>query len=311
MPSFFLCPLLFADTVTLKNGKDLKGLVVEKHADRIILSTEKKEIPILLKGIKEIKYDDPEQSLLQIGKSYEADGKWAVALAYYEKALEVNPDFEEAKVAAQGMRNRFWAETTEGPKNEIEKQQLLYDSWGQSRSIDALIKKQVTEDAKALKDGLGIRLGKKGDWVRVEVVDSSKDAWLAGLQKNDRLVSIDGQSLRYLNVALVQKSFLSPRYSGFTLELKRDIFLHKDHNEKSLGDFGFELRLQYQGLTVQNVQSGSLAQRSGLKDGDLLVALGGASTRYTSLTELKKLIEQNLDDRVVLTIHRTALLTRK
>ena len=52
MPSFFLCPVVFADTVTLKNGKDLKGLVVEKHADRIILSTEKKEIPILLKGIK-------------------------------------------------------------------------------------------------------------------------------------------------------------------------------------------------------------------------------------------------------------------
>ena len=311
LPSFFLCASASADTVTLKNGKDLKGLVVEKHADRIILSTENKEIPILLKGIKEIHYSDSEQSFLQIGKSYETDGKLAIALAYYEKALEINPNLEEAKAAAQGVRSRFWAETTQGPKNEIEKQQLLYDAWGQGRSIDELIKKKSAKEAQALRDGLGIRLGQKGDWVRITAVDSQKDAWIAGVRKNDRLVSMDGQSMRYLNVDLIHKSFLFPRYSGFTLELERDIFLHKSSHVHSMNDFGFELKLDHPGLVVQKVKPGSAAEQAGLKDEDLFIAVNGVSTRYTLLAQVKKMIEKNSDDRVVLTIRRNALLTRK
>ncbi len=46
LPSLFSCPEIFADTVILKTGKDLKGLVVEEHEDRIIFSTENGEIPV-------------------------------------------------------------------------------------------------------------------------------------------------------------------------------------------------------------------------------------------------------------------------
>ncbi len=309
--SLLLCPESVADTITLKNGKDLKGLVVEKHADRIILSTEKKELPILLKGIKNIQYDDPERSLLEVGKAYEQSGELAVALAYYEKALTINPGFEEAKAASQGVRNRFWAISTQGPKNEIEKQQLLYDAWGQGRSIDDLIRKKVVEETKALRDGLGIRLEKKGDWVRIGYVDSRKDAWVAGLRKNDRLVSIDGQSLRYLSVDLIQKSFLSPRYSNFTLEFERNIFLHGDGNKKSSTQLGFQLKLEYQGLVISRVKSESPANQSGLRDQDLLVAVNDESVRYLPIDKVSQLIQKTSHDRVVLSIRRSTLLARK
>lgn len=309
--SLSLCRESFADTITLKNGKDLKGLVVEKHADRIILSTERKEIPILLKGIKNIQYDDPERSLLEVGKVYEQSGELAVALAYYEKALTINPGFEEARAGSQGVRNRFWAVSTQGPKNEIEKQQLLYDAWGQGRSINDLIRKKVIEETKALRDGLGIRLEKKGDWVRIQYVDSQKDAWIAGLRKNDRLVSIDGQSLRYLSVDLIQKSFLSPRYSNFTLEFERDIFLHGDGNRRSSGKLGFQLELEYQGLVVTGIKPDTPANQSGLRDQDLLVAVNGEPVRYLPIDQVSGLIQKTSHDRVVLSIRRTALLARK
>ncbi len=100
LTSFLILSEAFADTILLKNEKEIKGLVVERYADRIILSTEKGEIPILLSGIKKIDYDDAEQNFMQVGRAYEAENKYGEALAYYEKALEANPNFEEAKKAA-------------------------------------------------------------------------------------------------------------------------------------------------------------------------------------------------------------------
>jgi tetratricopeptide (TPR) repeat protein len=165
LPSLFVCLPAKADTIFLKNGKELKGLVVERHADRVILSTEKGEMPVFLKTIKNIKYDDRAQSFFQIGMAYEKEARLGEAMAYYLKALDENPDLPEVRSALQGVRSRFYASTTEGPREEMEKQQILHDSWTKSQPIGDLIQKRRQEHAKLLRDGLGLALEKKGDWV--------------------------------------------------------------------------------------------------------------------------------------------------
>ncbi len=311
LPSLFFCSNLLADTITLKNGKDLKGLVVEQHADRIILSTDKGEIPILSKGIRNIQYDEAEQNFMKIGKAYEAEGKLGEALAYYAKAVEINPNFEEAKKAAIGVRNRFWSQALEGPRNEIEKKQLIYDAWGQGRPMDELIRKQELKQAAALREGLGVSLEKKGDWIRFDFVDSKKAAAVAGLRKNDRLVSIDGRSLRYLSEEVVRKDLLLPRFSNFTLEFERDCFVHKETSAARIRDLGFKLKLEYQGLLVQSVQGNGRVWEAGLRDGDLLTHVDGTATRYMPLKKVVQLIENSKEDRIVFTIRRQALLARR
>lgn len=310
-PSHFFLSELSADTISLKNGKDLKGLVVEQHADRIILSTEKGEIPILRSGIKNIQYDEPEQNFIQLGKAYEAENQWAPALAYYEKAAEINPNFEEAKVAALGARNRLWAASTEGPRNEIEKQQLIYDAWGQGKAVEQLIKKQAVRETQALKEGLGLELEKNGDWVRVAAVAAKKPAAEASLKKNDRLVSVDGGSLRFLSADAVKTTLLFPRYSNFTLEFERDCFLHKKPGRARLKDLGFNLKLEYRGLIVESVKPGSAAEDAGLKEGDLLVRVGQQATRYMPMKKAVQWIEVASQDRGILTVRRNALMTRR
>ena len=311
LPSLFFCSNLLADTITLKNGKDLKGLVVEQHADRIILSTEKGEIPIFLKGVKNIRYDDPAQNFMKIGQAYESEGKLGEALAFYEKAAEVNPDFEEAEKAANGVRNRFWAQRTEGPRNQMETKQMIYDAWGQGRPIDQLIHKEVLEQTTALREGLGVSLDRKGDWICFDFVDPKKEAAVAGLRKNDRLVSMDGRSLRYLNEEVVVKDFLSPKFSNFTLEFERDCFVHKERNQVNLPDLGLKLRLEYQGLIIQSVKDGSPAAEAGLKEGDLLTRVDGTATRYMPLKKVVQLIQHSQEDRIVFTIRRSTLLVRR
>lgn len=306
LPSLFLLSNAVADTIELKNDRKLKGLVVERHVDRIILSTEKGEIPILLAGIKNIEYDEPEQNFMQIGKAYEAQDKLGEALAYYEKALEMNPDFEEARRAATAMRNRFWTKSTEGPQNEIEKKQLLYDAWGSGQSFTDAPKKKSLEQAEKLKSAFGMTLEKKGDWVRV---GGARHA--VPVQKGDRLVAMDGESLRYLNVDAVARKMLEPWFSNFTLELERDYFLQKIKGEKELKDFGVKLKLATQGVLVDEVIPAGAAAEAGLKAEDLLTAIDGVSTRYLPMKKISEMIEANSRPALVFTIRRSVFLTRR
>ena len=310
IPSFFLCSELFADTIALKNGKNLKGLVVEEHEDRILLSTENGEIPILRRGIQSIEFDDPAQNFLSVGRAYEDKQRWGEALAYYEKALELNPNLADATKAAVRVRNRFWSKAAAGPMAEVEKRQALYETWEKQRFQQK--SSGLDKDPQQLMgESLGARLVKKDDWVHLSEVSPKKDAAQAALRANDRLVSVDGDSLRYLSVEAVREKLVWPRYSSFTLEFDRDCRLIKTGFEKEFREFGFELKLEAQGLVVTNVVGGSTAARAGLKTNDLLVGVNGNSTRYLPIKKLMGVIQKNRSDvQAVLTVRRSVILSR-
>ncbi len=311
IPSLFLCSPLYADTVQLKDGHELKGLVVEKHEDRIVLNTEKGETPILKNTIQNILYDDSEQNFLQLGEAHEAVERWSEALVYYEKALEANPNFDEAKKAMARVRNRFWSKAAAGPKSEIEKRQALYDSWGMGRSVESFSKSQTRSQTVSLREGFGLELESKGDWVQLSQVFPKKDAFAAGLKKNDRLVAIDGKSIRYLSPSLVQEKLLTPRYSSFILDFERDCALMKTGFEKELAEFGLDLKQEYQGAVVYSVKKISPAFNAGLKEKDLLVAVNGNPIRYLPLKKLLGIIESAKNDTVILSVRRSVMLTRR
>ena len=310
LPSFFILSPLYADTIILKTGKEIKGLVVERHADRIILSTENGEKPILLKGIKNIKYDDPEQNFFQMAQAYESENKLGEALAYYEKAIEINPNFEEAKKAALGVRNHFWAASAQGPADEMEKKQTLYDAWGQGKSPESTAKTQSDNEIQRLKDGLGILLEAKGDWVQVSTVYSGKPAVVAGLKNHDRLVAIDGASLRYLSSAVVIKRLLEPRFTNFNLEVERD-FSVPHTAAQGVQSLGFEMVLGYDGLSIKNVNPDGAASRLGLRQDDLVTAIDGKATRYMPIKKALEMIQKSKHGSVLIAIRRSMLLARR
>ncbi len=301
----------FADTILLKNEKEIKGLVVEKHTDRIILSTEKGEIPILLSGIKNIQYDDAEQNFMQIGRAYEAKNKYGEALAYYEKAVEINPAYEEAKKASAAMKSRFWAATTEGPQSEMDKQQAIYDSWGQGRSPELAVKKRISKDVNSLRESLGLTLIKKSDWVYAGQVTSKGDAASAGLRRGDRLVSIDAESLRYLAAAVVAKKMIQPRYSSFILEYERECRIQKAGEGKFSGNLGLDLKLDSLGISVLKIVPGGPADQAGIREGDLVEWVNRESTRFMPLGKVLKIIKDADQGAVVLSVRRSAMLTRR
>lgn len=312
LPSLLFCSELRADAVRLKNGKDLKGLVVEEHEDRIILSTENGEIPVLRRGIQKIDYDDPAQNFTQVGRAYEDKQRWGEALGYYEKALELDPEQEEAKKAVVRLRNRFWAKAAVGPINEIEKRQVLYETWGQGAFSTTRKAPTPPDPAELVEKELGVRLLKRGDWVLFSEVTPKKDAAVNGLRKNDRLVAVDGNSLRYLSVEAVREKLASPRYSNFTLEYDRDHRLAKTGFEKDLQEFGFQLKFDTQGMVVSSVKPSTAASRAGLRQNDVVISVNGASVRYQPIKKLMDVIQKNPTElEAVFTVRRSVLLARR
>lgn len=296
-----------ADTVILKNEKELKGLIVEQHEDRVILSTEKGEVPVFRAGITNIKFDDPSQNFYQVGSAYEKEGKYGEALAYYEKSLELNPSAKETQMAASRVRNHFWQASTEGPKGEIEKRQLLSDAYGTGK----LPKKGTAVNSdKELKDRLGIRLKRRGDWNSIMSVDSSKPFGQAGLRMGDELVSIDGQSLRFLNASVVTKKLLEPHASHIIIQTQRDLVIMKE-SPLSLSDIGFNLKLEYDGLVITEVASEGRAYKAGLRDNDLLIFVNGSPTRYTPMGKVKQIIEDPATKKIVFSVRRNFFVTPK
>jgi len=292
----------------MKDGQIVKGLVVEEHEDRFILSTEKGEMPVLRSAVKEVEYDDPAQNFLQVGRAYEEKNRWGEALAYYEKALQLNPDLEDAKKAMVRVRNLFWAQSATGPVAEIERRQSLYETWDKGRFKD---KDAAGAPADPAADSLGVKLAQKDDWVYLSEAAPKKDAALAGLRTGDRLVAMDGESLRYLSAEAVRPKFISPRYSSFTLEYDRDCKIMKSGFEKSTRDLGFVLKLESRGLVIWRVFPKGAAALAGLKEGDLLVSVNGATTRYLPLKKFMTMLQKNPSDtHAVFTVRRSAILAR-
>ncbi len=309
LPLLFISSPLLADTIQMKNGETMKGLVVEEHDDRIILSTENGEIPVLRTTIKEVEYDDPAQNFMQAGRAYEDKKRWGEALAYYDKALQVNPELEDARKASVRMRNMFWSQSATGPVEEIERRQTLYETWDRGRFAEK--NSNAGKPAQQLvAEGVGVTLVQKDDWVRLSEVSPKKEAAKAGLKVGDRLVAVDGESLRYLSAETVLPKFVSPRLSSFTLEYDRDCQLAKSGSEKATRDLGFELKLETRGLTVSRVIPGSAAARAGLKENDLLVAVNGKTTRYLPIKKFMATVKNPSNGYVKMTVRRAALLPR-
>lgn len=283
----------WADTVNFKNGDQLKGLVVEEHEDRVILSTADGEMPVMRKDIEEINFDDPAYTLLSMGRQLERSKKLGEALSYYEKAVQLNPELQEAKTAAIGVRSKMWAGFTEGPVSEVEKQQEIQDAWRADITIDEQAEKDDELDENLLWKRMGFSLLQDGDFARVDDVRVGSYAHQAGLRVQDVVYAVDGRSMRYIQKRVVTQDLLNPRYASMTVEVRRKVTFPAKLKKSDLKNIGIELIQDYNGAMILRVKDGSPAARLGIKKGDRLVRVGEENTRYMPLAKIGKAFKSN------------------
>ena len=305
-----VCSDISADTITLHSNERIKGLVVENHEDRVVLSTVDGEVVFFRSDITQIDFDDTEYSLLDLARELEKKKKWDIALSYYERALKINPLLDKARQAALGIRSRIWSTQSRGPVDEVAKQQEIQDAWRANVDISKIAERKKVSDEQLLWKRLKVRLKQHEDWLVLDKVQVGSAVFKQGLRKQDELVSLDGKSLRYLNEETVTRRLIEPRFSSAVVQVRRRIRIPLSAKANRLRDLGFRIRQEYNGLTVTYVEPGSFADKNGLKKMDIISMINQEKTRYLPLKEGVKIIESSSGPTLDLIIRRSMTITR-
>ncbi len=280
---FICCSSCFPDTIHMKDGKEEKGLVVEEYIDRVVFSTADGEKEFFKKDIDSIEYDTPEQNLYQIGREYEKRGWYEKAAFYYRRALEINPEYKEARDAFLSSHAILWREEEARAKKELEHRRLVLDWRDKKGSTEPSL--PIPQDKnEVLKKNLGIELlTDDGNFIAQKVIDGSS-AYNAGIRVGDVLSAIWGRLIRYSTFEDVFNELNIPKFSEIRLTIERDVILEGR-------EIGVSFKVRYDGLTITEIRPDSIAEKAGLKEGDIVTYIDKAPTRYMPLETAVELIK--------------------
>jgi len=254
-----------ADAIYLNDGNVLKGLVVEEHHDRVLLSTLDGEKAVPRSDIDEIFFDALEQNYYYLANRFLDEGDFEHAEKFYAKALSVNPDYSEIRKGLLRL------------KDEKEKN----------------IKKWKPADLQGLLREQGsISIAREDDFCVVRGVFREDSQ----LRPGDAITAVWDVSSKFMSAEEVAARITGIPGTRATITIERDIKVRLARAPWYFRMFGRQrkeslpLTMEPEGLTVGKLGSASSAVKSGLRAGDRIIAIEGASTRYMPLRKARALI---------------------
>ena len=284
LPTLFLPTLFpptgFADEIYFTSGRSMKGLVVEEHADRLVVSTVDGEQVILRREVDEVFFDDPERNFIYLGNEALAAGDLQAAVTLYRKALQLNPRWEEGLDALRRAEDH---------------QRRLTNGWS------------VADPVQALWNHWGLRLAATDDYPVVAEVVPEGMAQQAGLQAADQVIAVWGESAAFRPLPEVAERLLGPAGTPVKLTIQRLVTVAATRRP-ALDWPGFEVTMAPAGLTVSKV--GPLGASAGLKPDDLIVQLNGRLMRYVPLASARTMLREAKSRGLQVAVHRHHLIIR-
>ena len=291
----------FSDTIQLTSGEKVMGIIVEEYADRVVVSTFEGEKIVHRNNIKSLYYDQMEQNLIKLGDKYFGRGEYDKAYFYYEKATKVNPELKIARDKMNFIMGHLFRKKEEAKEDSVKRRQE-FEEWTPD-------KPQTVEGAdfkKELYEDIGFRISDKNNTIRVRSLRKGSPAEISGLKNNDILISVWGRLTGYMNEKDVATMLLKESGGEIKIVAERYILVNKKKPIiKNYRDIiGGRLDMLIEGLTVVELGELGAGKNAGLKEGDLIVAIDGKSTRYMPIKEAIDIIEDTKKDTVIFTIRR-------
>ena len=278
---------LFADTIFLKHGDTIKGIVTEQYEDRVIIRVPGGEIGIYRNRISHIRFDEPEQNYLQLGDKYMEKKRFDKAVQLYKRAVKINPDFQQAKDALLRLEDRRKAYIIERQKKE------------------ELFRKTREEPEITLRKMLGIEI----DRTYKMYIYPESPAAKKGIQTGDKLISIYNQQVKHMPLAKVRQYLIGSGTGKVKLTVEVRFAIER-RIRTALGKLGIRIEIKETGLTITEVVRNSPAERLGLKSGDRIAAINEKSTRYMKMKQVIKNLKQRSTGQLSLSIRRNISLKR-
>lgn len=303
--SLLTTPDLHADTIYTKDGKELKGIVIEDYKDRILFSTVDGQVTVMKDDVRELYFDTEEQNLIKLAEQAREKGDYIKAFIYYDKAFKMNPDSRAAKDGIVFLQGYLFKKDM-SQKEEVVRRHNEFEERGMVPEIKS-DEDKFTEYQKRLRSESGIALLTTAGVTKIESVMSDSPAAAAGIKKGDTLIAIWGRLVGYMSLKEVVETLLEKNSLETKITLDRDIIIDEMPGDSIVPD----LSMQFDGLTLSNIKDGSAAFTAGLKPGDLIMEINGNSTRYMPLKRAIELVKKSKDGKVELTVRKDIVMWGK
>lgn len=302
------CTYSFSDTINLKNGETIKGVILEDYADRIQILTVDGEKKILKSNIQRVIYDLEEQNLVSRGDSYSDNGLYPEAYYYYEKALKINPEYKKAR---DGLNFAIYQMNQEDAKVKLDTIRRHNETERPSRIL-VVAPHQFTEEETAIKNTLGIAIKNSAESFEVSGITPNSPAGKADLKKGDILLAVWGKNVSYMQPKEVISKLLDPTILNIQLTIDRLYSFPLPENAKNyealLGaELGFS---EMEGLVIKRILTAGPAEKAGLKKDDIVTEIQKKSTLHMPLGEVKKLVLRARGKNIFIRIKRDVTLWR-
>ncbi len=297
----------FSDTIKLKDGREEKGVVIERYSDRIVFSREEGEAQILKQDIEEIIYDTKEQNFLVIGNLYKEKGNLDKALEYYKKSLAENPTFKEAGDAISLVT------TLRLRRQELKKKEEMMRRAEISGAVTPEKNPAIKSARERIKEAVGITYEKNTEGIVIKQLLKGSPAEISGLRGSDLMVSIWGNLIGYSGEEDIERLLLDPKYKELRLVVQREIIfsasVSADDIEKQLG---FNIILDEQGFRASGIPENSPASEAGMVNGDIIYKINDDQIRYMDIDRVRALAQERAREGMLkLLIRREISLIRK
>jgi membrane-associated protease RseP (regulator of RpoE activity)/sRNA-binding regulator protein Hfq len=290
-----------ADTIYLKNGTEMKGIIVEDYRDRYVISTYEGEKTVFKQDIIKAVYDLIEQNLAQLGDEYLERGEYEKAYFYYSKANSANPDYAPAQEKVNYVTGHLFRRLEKEKLKKVKEREAI-ESW------PAEPPKKDESTALLLEKRIGIQIAEDRNRVTVTAVMKDSPAARSGVREGDIIVSIWGKLTGYMSEEDVAGLLLREAPGEIRLIVARQIVIQKsDPGEGYAETLGGKLDMLFDGLTLAGVDTGTPGE-PGLEEGDLIFEINGTATRYMPLKEAIRIIEKGTADTLYLTVVRNVTI---
>lgn len=271
-------PFSTADTLLLRDGTEVKGLILNEYKDRIVVSTASGEKYFMKSAIKSASYDSEARELLQKARNEVKRGEYIKAYYSYEKVVELDPKIEEA-----GERLMFLRKYLENKvRDDI--------GSGIARGNANISLKDPKGPLEKLQDKLGITLSPGEKYAYISALTDK--AGTKGLKENDRIVSIWGEMTAFMGPEEVAGLLLWLHESRLIIERTVAVDLNSDNEVQGKYDrvIGAKLGLERKGVVVVDVDNEGPFVKAGIKKGDNILAVDGKDTTYMPMGTLTGMI---------------------
>ena len=286
----------WADSLFLKDQRELKGIVVEDYADRIIFSTVEGEETILKSDVIHIEYSEREDNLIALGDAAFSKSQLKVALKYYIMAQNINPGMPalDDKI--------FHIEAILNNAPEMRKREHLAIK-NEIMSGQAFPTPNEIEPAEDLKRRLGIEIRTRAGRFYIKKMSDDSPFKRSGAGNGDVIAAVWSRLCDYLGFADFYKLLTDERESFLMIVIERDVSIQKDI------PFDAGLTMEWDGIIVQDLPEGGPCEKAGLKIQDNIIAIDGNLLRYTPLRSVLRQL-RDMSTEKMLTVRRKLNIMR-